>query len=206
MAKGGARSATLLRQYKPNTTYHVKAILSTKLHRAYYYINGKFCTKRQFDTPVESICRVQFRTGSLFDKPDIETPADQFFDMPRADDVDSLAVFEIADFKTKSLDGSLRLTQGELSSPQVSEAAILKYDDYAHYAEHFNNMEDENIITDIPNSEASEWMRREIPLFDCPQENFREMYYYRWWSFRKHIENSAGLWDYGISGETQLCG
>lgn len=199
LAKGGARSATLLRQYKPNTTYHVKAILSTKLHRAYYYINGKFCTKRQFDTPVESICRVQFRTGSLFDKPDIETPADQFFDMPRADDVDSLAVFEIADFKTKSLDGSRFkvLSQSQCQSHSHPEAAILKYDDYAHYAEYFNNMEDENIITDIPNSEASEWMRREIPLFDCPQENFREMYYYRWWSFRKHIEKTPQ--GYGIT-------
>ena len=24
-----------------------------------------------------------------------------------------------------------------------------------------------------------------IPLFECPQRNFEEMYYYRWWSLRK---------------------
>lgn len=184
VAKGGARTGGILKNYEAGKTYHIKAILSTKLHRAYFYVDGKFRNKRQFDTPVESFCRVQFRTGSLFDKPDIETPADQYTDMPRADEQDELATFAIAGFETSSLDAD-------------AQSAVLKYDDYSHYASYFNNMEDENIVTDIPNSEASEWMRANIPLFDCPQENIREMYYYRWWSFRKHIENTPQ--GYGIT-------
>ena len=189
MVKGGARSANLLKGYEAGREYHFKVILSTKLHRAYFYIDDKFRNKRQFDTPVESISRVVFRTGPLFDKPDIETPADQFFDMPRADEQDSLAVFEFSNFTTGPVVSD--------SSATCCEAALLNYDAFAHYADEFNRMEDENIVTDIPNAESSEWMKQEIPLFDCPQENFREMYYYRWWSFRKHIEKTTQ--GYGIT-------
>lgn len=174
--KGGARYGTLLKHYEPGTTYHIKAVLSTSLHRAIYYLNGKKACERQFDTPVESISRIVFRTGMPFDKPDINTPADQDFDMPRADESNPEASFAIANVVSRPVDGSV--------------TAVLDYDDYAHYAEHFNTMEDENIVTTIPNAQSSEWMRRNIPLFDCPQENFKEMYYYRWWTLRKHIKRT----------------
>ena len=174
--KGGARYGTLLKSYEPGAIYHIRAVLSASLHRAVFYLNGKKACERQFDTPVESISRMVFRTGPLFDKPDINTPADQDYDMPRADDIDKAAVFRIANVISRPADGSI--------------TAVLRYDDYAHYAEYFNTMEDENIVTTIPNAEASEWMRRNIPLFDCQQENFREMYYYRWWTLRKHIKRT----------------
>ena len=51
-------------------------------------------------------------------------------------------------------------------------------------------MEDENIVQAIPNARAGEWMEKNIPLFECPQKNFEEMYYYRWWTIRKHIEQT----------------
>ncbi|MGW8314679.1 MAG: MGH1-like glycoside hydrolase domain-containing protein, partial [Bacteroidales bacterium] len=45
----------------------------------------------------------------------------------------------------------------------------------------------------IPNEAAWEWMDANIPLFECPQDNFEEIYYYRWWTLRKHvIETPAG--------------
>ena len=182
--KGGARFGTLLKKYEAGTTYHIKAVLSTSLHRAVYYLNGKKTCERQFDTPVESISRIVFRTGMPFDKPDINTPADQDFDMPRADERDPVATFFLSNITSSSLDAD-------------APAAILKYDDFAHYAEHFNTMEDENILTTIPNAAASEWMRANIPLFDCPQENFREMYYYRWWTLRKHIKRTPA--GYGMT-------
>ena len=182
--KGGARFGTLLKKYEAGTTYHIKAVLSTSLHRAIYYLNGKKACERQFDTPVESISRIVFRTGMPFDKPDINTPADQDFDMPRADERDPMATFFLSNIISKSLD-----TDGS--------ATVLKYDDFSHYAEHFNTMEDENIVTTIPNAAASEWMRENIPLFDCPQENFREMYYYRWWTLRKHIKRTPA--GYGMT-------
>ena len=182
--KGGARYGTLLKKYEAGSTYHVKAVLSTSLHRAVYYLNGKKACVRQFDTPVESISRIVFRTGMLFEKPDINTPADQDFDMPRADELDPKAAFAIGNVTSRSLDTD-------------APSAVLRYDDFAHYAVHFNSMEDENIVTTIPNATSSEWMRENIPLFDCPQENFREMYYYRWWTLRKHIKRTPA--GYGMT-------
>ncbi|MDE6170109.1 MAG: six-hairpin glycosidase, partial [Duncaniella sp.] len=34
------------------------------------------------------------------------------------------------------------------------------------------------------------WMKENIPLFECPDEDMEEMYYYRWWSLRKHIKDT----------------
>ncbi|MBO4820416.1 MAG: six-hairpin glycosidase [Prevotella sp.] len=175
--KGGARYGTLLKRYEAGVTYHVKAMLSTSLHRAVYYVDGKKACERQFDTPVESISRIVFRTGPLFDKPDTDTPADQDFDMPRADERDPSATFHIANVVSRSLDGD-------------APAAVLRYADFAHYAERFNAMDDELTPTTIPNTQASEWMERNIPLFDCPDDDFREIYYFRWWTLRKHIKRT----------------
>lgn len=175
--KGGARYGGLVKNYEPGTVYHVNARLSADTHSGTYYVNGKKTTSRQFDTPVDAITRIIFRTGELFDYPDIETPADQTEDMPRADEEDALAVFAIAGVTTASADAD-------------AQAAVLRFDDYRHYADYFNAMEDENIVTDIPNAAAAGWMSRNIPLFDCPQHNFEEMFYYRWWTLRKHIRRT----------------
>src|SRR6185503_8619251 len=51
-------------------------------------------------------------------------------------------------------------------------------------------MEDENIKQAIPNDSAWAWMKKNIPLFECPQQNFEEMFYFRWWTLRKHIKKT----------------
>ena len=51
-------------------------------------------------------------------------------------------------------------------------------------------MEDENIVQAIPNAKAWEWMTQNVPLFDCPDRGFEEMWYYRWWTLRKHIKQT----------------
>jgi hypothetical protein len=71
-----------------------------------------------------------------------------------------------------------------------SKAAVLKADNYRHYVDYFNKMEDENIAQAIPNAQAWDWMKVNIPLFECPQQNFEEMWYYRWWTLRKHIKET----------------
>ncbi len=60
-----------------------------------------------------------------------------------------------------------------------------------HYVDEFNAMEPENMAQAIPNSESWKWMQENIPLFDCPQQNIKQMYYYRWWTLRKHIEKTS---------------
>lgn len=85
--------------------------------------------------------------------------------------------------------GCSRATLGPAGG-QFSGPAVLDAGDYKHYVDYFNGMEDENIAQAIPNSRAWEWMEKNIPLFECPQENFEEIYYYRWWSLRKHIRET----------------
>ncbi len=172
--KGGARYATLVRGYEAGRTYHVKAELSAAGHVGSYSVDGGKATSRMFDTPVEAVTRIVFRTGDLFTEPGIETPADQAEDMPRADGEDPMAWFHVANLETSSRDAD-------------SAATVLGYGDYAHYAEAFNAMDDESVATDIPNSLSSEWMRANVPLFDCPDKDLERTYYFRWWSLRKHI-------------------
>jgi hypothetical protein len=72
----------------------------------------------------------------------------------------------------------------------TSKPFILKMDNYKHYVDYFNTMEDENIKQAIPNNAAWALMKSNIPLFDCPQQNFEEIFYYRWWTLRKHIKKT----------------
>jgi hypothetical protein len=72
----------------------------------------------------------------------------------------------------------------------VKAKSILSAANYKHYVDYFNTMEDENIVQAIPNSKAWSWMQKNIPLFECPQQNFEEIYYYRWWTYRKHIQQT----------------
>ncbi|MEG2103503.1 MAG: glycoside hydrolase, partial [Flavobacterium sp.] len=73
---------------------------------------------------------------------------------------------------------------------QKAKSVILKEKNFKHYVDYFNTMEDENLKFAIPNDSAWAWMEKNIPLFECPQQNFEEIYYFRWWSVRKHIKNT----------------
>lgn len=178
--KGGARYGTLVKRYEENKAYHITAQLSVSSHAGTYFVNGKKVASRMFDTPVDAITRIVFRTGKQFAEPSIETPADQTEDMPRADEQDPEVTFFIANLTTAAADNG--------------SGAVLNYKDYAHYAAYFNDMEDENIVTDIPNSGSSQWMERNVPLFSCPDADMEQMYYYRWWSLRKHLERTPAGW------------
>jgi len=174
--KGGARYGGL-GKYEPNTTYHIEAVLSVSKRMAEVFVNGKKAGQRMFFAPVEAIERVMFRTGSERRFPDVDTPADWDGTLDKAGEREPEASFAIANVKTEATDAN-------------ATAAFLKYDDYKHYVDYFNTMEDENIVQAIPNAKAWEWMTQNVPLFDCPSRDFEEMWYYRWWTLRKHIEST----------------
>jgi hypothetical protein len=48
-------------------------------------------------------------------------------------------------------------------------------------------MEDENVTNFVSNANSWKWLVSNIPLLDCPDSEIEEIYYFRWWSFRKHI-------------------
>lgn len=175
--KGGARFGNMMK-YIPGKEYKIEAELSVANRMIIVYVDGKKVGQRIFDAPVSKIERVSFRTGQKRTFPTIDTPADWDGILPNAGSEEPLAVYKIANFKTSSSDNN------------SSSSAILKFSEFKHYVDEFNDMEDENIAQAIPNAQAAQWMEENIPLFECPQKNFEEMFYYRWWTLRKHIKNT----------------
>jgi hypothetical protein len=71
--------------------------------------------------------------------------------------------------------------------------SVLKPEDFKHYVDRFNADDVEDVVQKIPNAGAWDWMTANIPFFECPDKTIEEIYYYRWWTFRKHIkETPAG--------------
>lgn len=58
------------------------------------------------------------------------------------------------------------------------------------YVEKFNRDDNECYKQSIDNSHAEEWMKENIPLIDVPDKTIEEIYYFRWWVFRKHIKET----------------
>ncbi|MFC1225097.1 glycosyl hydrolase family 65 protein [Pedobacter sp. BG31] len=67
---------------------------------------------------------------------------------------------------------------------------VLKEQNYRHYIEEFNSNDKELYTNYIPNAKAWDFLSTNIPLFECPDKNLELTYYFRWWTFRKHIKNT----------------
>ena len=39
----------------------------------------------------------------------------------------------------------------------------------------------------VKNDNVFEWMKNQIPYFDCPDDKFKEIYYFRWFVFQLHF-------------------
>lgn len=77
------------------------------------------------------------------------------------------------------------------SSHAAGSTAILKPKAFAHHIEHFNTMEPETVVNAIPNAKSWSWLQQNIPLFECSDPTVEETYYFRWWSFRKHLKKTS---------------
>ncbi len=174
--KGGARYGGL-GKYEAGKTYHIQAVLSVSRRLIEVYVDGKKAGQRMFFAPVEAIERVMFRTGARRTFPDIDTPADWYGTLDNAGEDAPQAVYSFRHFKTASNDAD-------------GAAALLRYDDYKHYVDYFNTMEPEGIQQAIPNKDAWQWMTQNVPLFECSQQDFEELWYFRWWTLRKHIKTT----------------
>jgi len=65
---------------------------------------------------------------------------------------------------------------------------VLKADSFKHYIETFNENDEELYVQHIPNEKAWEFLKGNVPLFECPDKDFERTYYFRWWTYRKHIK------------------
>ena len=58
------------------------------------------------------------------------------------------------------------------------------------YVSEFNKNDTELVKTDISNEEAAEFLLSEIPLIEIPDKDIERAYYFRYWTYRKHIKNT----------------
>lgn len=72
----------------------------------------------------------------------------------------------------------------------LAAETILDPANYRRHVEKFNAIEDEPVINLIPNIASWEWIASHVPMFECPDKQFEETYYYRWWTYRKHIKQT----------------
>jgi len=173
--KTGARYTTVMKRYEPGVTYHLLLDVNLDTRMVEVTIDGDQPLKKRaiLYAPIAQIERLTFRTGSRRTDLTPDTKADraEYEDLADTERLDPRTSFALS-----------RLQTGDATPP-----ALLSWQAYAPYIAHFNAMEDENVAQLIPNAQAADWLQREIPLFDCPDPMFEEMYYYRWWTLRKHL-------------------
>lgn len=71
-----------------------------------------------------------------------------------------------------------------------SQGYILKSEAYKHYIDTFNVNDNELYKEYFPNDKSWEFLFTNIPLLDCPDKLMEQTYYFRWWSYRKHIKKT----------------
>ena len=70
---------------------------------------------------------------------------------------------------------------------RAAEFPVLGPAGFASHIARFNTMEDENVTNFVSNAQSREWLEKNIPRFECADREVEEIYYFRWWSFRKHL-------------------
>ncbi len=58
------------------------------------------------------------------------------------------------------------------------------------YVEKFNKDDEELYKQDISNDQCLLWLEENVPLVELPDKTIEEIYYFRWWTFRKHLRST----------------
>ena len=77
-----------------------------------------------------------------------------------------------------------------LPQPDAPQPYVLKAEAFRHYIDGFNRNDRELYAQYVPNAASWDFLRSNIPLLDCPDKEIEEIYYFRWWTFRKHIKET----------------
>jgi len=99
-AKAGARYKNFMK-YKANEKYDVKIKLNTNNRFYTITINGKDALTSLAFQPVVNVSRIVFRTGDIRRFPDMDTPADQTYDLKNAGETEKETRYSIGYLKTE---------------------------------------------------------------------------------------------------------
>jgi len=78
----------------------------------------------------------------------------------------------------------------DLNGTQEKRAFVLKTEGLKHYIDSFNAADQELYPGYITNGAAWEFLKSNIPLLECPDKDIAQAYYFRWWTYRKHIQQT----------------
>ena len=62
------------------------------------------------------------------------------------------------------------------------------------YFDQFNATDEELYANAYPNASAFDAMRGLVPRFACPDPVIERTYYFRWWTYRKHLKKTPSGW------------
>jgi hypothetical protein len=64
----------------------------------------------------------------------------------------------------------------------------------AAYVDAFNSVDAEPYTNAWPNAKVLDFLSANIPRFECPDPDIERTYYFRWWTFRKHLKLTPDGW------------
>jgi len=81
---------------------------------------------------------------------------------------------------------------GVMHSPTcgAAEPPALSTDNLDRCVARFNSLDTASDSLTIPNEAAAAWLGGNVPRFACPDPQLEETYYFRWWTFRKHLRQT----------------
>jgi len=77
-----------------------------------------------------------------------------------------------------------------VSCSQEKNGRSLEFSQFEQYVNRFNNNDNELYAQFIPNNSAISFLSKHIPLIEVPDKVIEETYYFRWWTYRKHIKKT----------------
>ena len=86
---------------------------------------------------------------------------------------------------------SVSFVSDTISAVGIPKALVLKAESFKHYVDTFNENDEELYVQHISNEKAWEFLKANVPLFECPDKDLERTYYFRWWTYRKHIKDTA---------------
>jgi predicted GH43/DUF377 family glycosyl hydrolase len=83
-----------------------------------------------------------------------------------------------------------RQSGGSAAVARTDPHPIIDARSFLPYVQQFNREDDHKFPTMIGDDRAWKWMADNIPRFDAPDAELVRTYYFRWWSYRKHIRKT----------------
>jgi len=81
-----------------------------------------------------------------------------------------------------------------VSGSHADAAPTLNSEAFKHYVDEFNADDEELYANAYSNDKSWSFLEKNIPLFECPDEELERSYFFRWWTYRKHLRETPDGW------------